>query len=148
MKWREMKGNVLRWIEGAQSVCSWDVIRFFSVSFYLLPSRLDFNSFLPCPSIIFYLLSYSRSMQYLSFPSLQFFGFPFSSFHFISFRIHLSSLFQFFFSLQMIKPSRMIRESKQNYGPQSTFSYLNCFIINDTEVVHNHQISLHNWYVF
>ena len=118
MIWNEKKRKEMLWdgIEGAQCLFSWDVIQFLSISFYLLPFPSDFNSFLPCPSIIFYLLSFSRSMQYLPFPSLQLFSILFISF---PFEYICLPYFQFSSFLQMIKPSRMIREIKQNYGPQS-----------------------------
>ena len=138
----------------------WDELRELNV--YSLGMSFDFFNFLlhTAISIWFQLIS-SMSLHYLIFaivftqyavpfiPLIAVF-FDFLSILFISFPFEYICLlyFNFSFSLQMIKPSRMIRESKQNYGPQSTFSYLNCFIINDTEIIHNHQISLHDWYVF
>ena len=85
----EKKWKVMGWVEMREItlyvfVCFCDVIPFSEIIFRSLPSPIHFNSFPPFLSVTFHLLSFPRSTQYLSSPSLQLCSFPFISSHFLS----------------------------------------------------------------
>jgi hypothetical protein len=135
-KWKEMRWDDLRELK----VYSWGVSRFFQFPFihcHLHLTSTHFFHVVPLSSIRY---RFHAVRSTFHFPHCS--CFHFFSILFISFPFEYICLlyFQFSSSLQMIQPSRMIREMKQKWWPSKYFNYLNCFIINDTEIVHSHQI--------
>jgi hypothetical protein len=120
MMWNEAKWKDMRWDDLSElKLYYWDVSRFFQFPFIYCHLHLTSTHFfhvVPLSSICY---RFHAVRSTFHFPHCS--CFHFFSILFISFPFEYICLlyFQFSSSLQMIKPSRMVREIKQNYGPQS-----------------------------